>query len=362
MPVEKAARKRIEEILRRGRVPGCSLAIADRAGNVRSDAFGFADVRRERATTADTSFHLFSGTKLYTAAAVMILQERGQLSLDEPVATYLGELPLRHSITVRQLASHDSGLRDTLAGFFAVHVRDEPMPSTADALGRYRLGRGKRPGSGAQYRNVNYAILGELISRVSGQPYIAFVRATLLDPLGARVAFQYDDELAEHEAVGYSSRSSPMRLLLRMVVPGLLQRIEGARVGSLVELSSFALDTAAIGGLVGSARQFIPFVSEFLSNDDGVLTAESKRAMLTVQAKGRAGIASKVGVGLGWKLGRLDSGIEFWNHEGGGPGFTSETRIYPSERLGIVVLMNTTHSSKLSWLTHEICEVVRATE
>lgn len=360
MPVDSSARARIEQILERGRVPGCSLAVVQ-GGAVERDAFGFSDLRSKRPVSEETIFHLFSGTKLYTAAALMILVERGLVSLDEPVATYLEELPLRHPVTLRQLASHNSGLRDTLRAFFAVHLRGEATPSTADALARYRLDHGKEPGGGVAYRNANYAILGEVISRVSEQPYASFVRDSLLVPLGAGVSFEEGEGAESKVATGYIGRFTLMRLLIRLIVPGLLQRVEDRPLGRRVELHSFALDTAAIGGLVGTAQDFIPFLTEFLSQEDGVLSAESKRTTLTLQAKGRAGIASKTGVGIGWKLGELAGGTEFWNHEGGGPGFTSETRIYPADGMGVVLLMNTMHSAKISWLAHEICETLRAT-
>jgi len=354
MSTDEATRTRIEEKLTRARVPGCSLALVDSRGQVQSDAFGSADLRNNRPTTVETIYHLFSGTKLFTAAALMLLQERGVVSLDEPITTYLDDLPLRHPVTVRQLASHNSGLRDTLRGFFAVHRKGESSVSTAEALTRYRLDHGKPPGRGAAYRNVNYAILGELISRVSGQPYPAFVTDALLAPLGADVAFEYGNETDADEAVGYIDRWSPMRGLIRLLVPGLLQRIEGSPLGRRVELSSVELDTAAIGGLVGTARDFAPFLVEMLSPSDGVLSAKSKSEMLTLHARGAAGIVSREGVGLAWK-----KGIDFWNHEGGGPGFTSETRLYPAERLGMTLLMNVTQRGKWSRFAHDLCEMVR---
>jgi CubicO group peptidase (beta-lactamase class C family) len=97
---------------------------------------------------------------------------------------------------------------------------------------------------------------------------------------------------------------------------------------------------------------------EMLSDDDGLLRASSKREMLTLQASGAAGIMSRDGVGLAWKLGTA-GGVRFWNHEGGGPGFCSETRIYPSAGLGVVVLMNLSQSKRLSTVCHQLCETIR---
>ncbi|HMR09202.1 MAG TPA: serine hydrolase domain-containing protein, partial [Polyangiaceae bacterium] len=341
-------------MLKKARVPGCSVAVW-RAGAQATANFGLSDVEAQRHVESSTVFHLFSGTKPYTAAAVMLLRERGLVELDGPVGDYVGDLRLRNPISVRQLLSHSSGLADTLAGFLAVHFEGTPMPSSAAALARYRTDQGKRPGRKAAYRNVNYAILGELVTRVSGVPYVQFVQTQLLGPLKSGATFTYNSENQPHAAVGYISRFNPMRWLLRFMMPEVSRQLERARLGSLVPLNQYTLDTAAIGGLLGCATDFLPMASELLKTTNGILSADSKREMLTVQSPGAAGIASRVGVGIGWKCGR-HRGVEFWNHEGGGAGFTSETRIYPDTNLAVVILMNATQSKKLSMLAHEICE------
>ena len=344
-------------MLRKHGVPGC--AIAARLGDTHlAFDIGSADAAGTRPVDAQTVFHLFSGTKLYTAAALMRLHERGAVDLDQPVSTYLPDLALRHPITARQLASHSSGLPDTLSAFLAVHFFGDPPPTTAAALSRYRTAKGKPPGGKAAYRNVNYAILGELITRVSGMPYPEAVAADVLGPLGSAASFAYDEATRARAAEGTIGRFQPTRWLLRFMSPDVSKRLERERHGGVVPLAEFSLDTAAIGGLIGCAADFLPLAVEMLSNEDGVLSAESKREMLTMQARGQAGIVSAEGVGLGWKLGRAN-GVELWNHEGGGAGFTSETRIYPRDGVAVVVLMNKTQTRKLSWLAHEMCELLR---
>ena len=349
--------KAIERTLIGAGIPGCSLAILHR-GVRTAWAWGMADIAQGRPVTHHTVFHLFSATKLYTAATIMRLVESGILDLEAPVSRYLPSLPLDHAVTLRQLASHASGLPETLRGFLAVHPAGAPAPDTAQALARYRTRGGTPPGLRVAYRNVNYAILGEVVSAVSGQAYTTFIGQEVLAPLRTAAHFEYTPGDAD-VAVGYIHRFDPMRWLLKGMMPALSRQLEGDRVGTLVGLRPFALDTAAIGGLLGAAGDFLPFVAEMLSPGDGVLRAGSKRAMLTLQARGAAGIASTTGVGLGWKLGRV-AGTDFWNHEGGGPGFTSETRLYPGEQLGVVVLTNASHTRARSLAAHAICEAIRA--
>jgi len=339
-------------------VPGAVVGVIEADSAVDVFAVGSASLAPKRPTSAETVFCLFSGTKLYTATALMLLVEQEVVDLDAPVQHYLPSLELPHGVTVRQLASHDSGLADTLRAFVSVHRASADAPSTTEALARYRLDKGTEPGGGASYRNVNYALLGELISECSGVPYAEFVMRSVIEPLGADVAFSYLPEMVERQATGFMPRWSPVRPAMRWLMPGAHQWLPDAPHGRLMSLSPFGLDTAAIGGLVGSATGFLPLLGEMLSADDGLLRADSKREMLTAHASGAAGIMSRDGVGLGWKRGLVD-GVEFWNHEGGGPGFCTETRLYPSAGLGIVMLMNLSQSKRLSRACHELCESIR---
>jgi CubicO group peptidase (beta-lactamase class C family) len=318
---------------------------------------GRASLAPTTPVSADTLFHLFSGTKVYTAAALMVLADRGAVSLDDSVSKYLGDLKLSYPITLRQLASHQSGLPDTLRAFLAVHLAGAPPLSTKEALARFSVSGGQPPGQRAAYRNVNFAILGEVIARVTAQPFCDFVRNAVLQPLKTTAHFETNADPAEPLATGYQPRWSPMRLLLPFVISNTAQ-LFGRPIGGLIPLARFNLDTAAIGGLLGSAEAFLPMLSEMLSSEDGVLSAGAKRQMLTLQAHGAAGVVSRVGVGLAWKMGQVDDTV-FWNHEGGGPGFCTETRLYPEAGLGFVILMNRTQDSRLSRLAHDMCEDLR---
>ena len=114
------------------------------------------------------------------------------------------------------------------------------------------------------------------------------------------------------------------------------------------------------GGLIGSVRDFAPLVRQAMSASLPL----HDESFVKMQAAGAVGIESKVGVGLGWKHGVTADGVPFRNHEGGGPGFTTETRVYLAAKdtapLGVVVLLSRwglTMSECV--LCHEICEYVR---
>jgi D-alanyl-D-alanine carboxypeptidase len=349
----------IERLLESARIPGCSLAVIGRDGVVWSHGFGFADVASKRPVTESTVFHLFSGTKLFTATAILQLVEGNQLDLETSVSTYLPQLPLARDITLRALLSHASGLKETLRGFLAVYFAGEDPPTTEQALAGYDLRSRGSPSGKARYRNVNYAILGEVVSRVSGLPYRTFVRQRILSPLSSDAGFDVSDFNLDDLATGYIARWDPTRALLRLLDPSTSRRIyRGRTKDGLVALEHFNLVTSAIGGLVGSVSSFAPFIRSQLTDGSPLLSPKSVQSMQAMVARGRAGIESKVGVGLGWKIG-LVGDCRFLNHEGGGAGFTSELRLYPDEGLGMVVLMNRSSMSGTMRVAHTICETIR---
>lgn len=351
--------ERIQAELTAAGIPGCSLVVVNRDGILAAEAFGYASLTQARLATPHTAYHLFSATKLYTATACMQLVEQGKLQLTEAVADVLPEYrdKLSSALTVQHLLSHTSGLKDTTKALLAVHVDGERAPTTVEALSRYTIRSTRPPGQPVEYRNVNYALLGEIVTRRSGQPYTSYVMEHILRPLGMRVAFSLTPEMKSDAACGYIEYWNPMRLMLRWFMPDVARKVSGPRIGKWLELKDYNLDTAAIGGLVGSAVEFAPFLIAHLKDGQDILQANSVRQMQTVVAQGQAGFEAKLGVGLGWKIGQVN-GHAFLNHEGGGAGFTSETRLYPQDQIGIIMLMNVM-GVKANRLAHRVCEMIR---
>lgn len=347
----------IQRLLARSRIPGCSIAVVNRSVTLWSQGFGYADVETARPADSSTVYHLFSGTKLFTATAVLQLVEDGALDLEAEATTYLSDLPQLERIKLRHLLSHTSGLKETLRGFLAVYFPGEAAPTTAQALARYELRGGGDPGKKVQYRNVNYAVLGELVSRVSGLPYREYVRRRILGSLCSEADFEVTENARARLATGYLSRWDPMRALHRLLMPSVSRRLHRGRTKGLVVLNDYNLSTASIGGLVGSVEDFAPFVQSQLNGGTPLLSEETTRQMQTLVARGRAGIESRVGVGLGWKIGLADD-HPFLNHEGGGAGFTSEMRLYPEAGIGVVLAMNVSSMAKTMRVAHRICELL----
>lgn len=349
----------IERELRAAKIPGCSIAVVDSASVLWSGGFGYANLHKHLAADKDTVYHLFSGTKLFTAVAVLRLAECGRLKLDDTISKFIPSAKAARGVTLLHLLSHRSGLKDTMKGLLSVSFAGEEPLTTAQALAKYKIEAARGPGERVEYRNVNYALLGEVVSRVSGVDYRDSVCRNILGPLGMHADFAVTDAMRPHAAAGYIGRWDPMRFAFWFMLPAVARRLYGGRIGGLIELNEYNLDSAAIGGLVGSVVDFGRFLQMQLGGGGGVLSRESTRLMQTMVARGQAGVESRLGIGLGWKFGRSGTRV-FLNHEGAGAGFTSELRLYPEEGVGIALAMNLMRAPATMRVAHRVCEAVVA--
>lgn len=144
-------------------------------------------VDRERTVPMDAgrAFQIGSQSKMFTAAAILLLVRDGRLSLDDAASAWVPDVPSLADATLRQLLTHTSGLGDGVAAM------DVPKPPPQVPVGFRELvflseldGRRFAPGARFDYNNFGYDVLGEVIERVSGRPAGEFIRERILAPLG----------------------------------------------------------------------------------------------------------------------------------------------------------------------------------
>ena len=178
-----------------------------RNGEVLLDrGYGLANREWGVANAGDTRFRLASVSKQFTAAAVMILKERGLVDLDAPVKTWLPDAPAAwDGVTARRLLNHTAGLPDftRLDGYEALKTQ----ATTVEALiARFRdRPLDFQPGEKFAYSNSGYILLTAVIEKASGQTYADFVRENLFQPLGMSDS-GYDDHafVLARRASGYT--------------------------------------------------------------------------------------------------------------------------------------------------------------
>ncbi|HWY21449.1 MAG TPA: serine hydrolase domain-containing protein [Candidatus Acidoferrum sp.] len=165
-------------------VPGLAFAVMKNGRILRQGAYGLANVETGAHVGIDSVFELASVTKPITAVSVMMLVEQKKLAFDDPVDKYLAEVPAPwHEITIRELLSHTSGLREYgLVKCDGSELLDISTRQQFEDLIKSPLLFA--PGTGTQYSDAGYFILGMIIESVSGQSYRDFLQQRIFGPLG----------------------------------------------------------------------------------------------------------------------------------------------------------------------------------
>ncbi|MDF1503458.1 serine hydrolase [Roseisolibacter sp. H3M3-2] len=328
----------IPELMRKHGIPGGAVAVVRDGRLLYARGFGYADVEGRTPVQPDALFRIASVSKPITAAAVMTLVEAGRLALDDRVAPFVAHLapapgaavdPRWEQVTVRHLLTHTGGWdRDRPNGGFdpmfrpaiAAAAVNAPAPASAETVIRYMKGMPLdfAPGERYAYSNFGYAILGRVIERASGMPYEEYVRARVLQPVGAVRTRQgrtrIGDALADEVRYYF-----PGMALNAPLVPSVFAA-DGAAPVNYGGFHVEAMD--AHGGWVSSAVDLLRFVAGV----DGRAGRPDILGAATVAAMTGTGPAVCAGgacyYAAGWLV-RPTQGDASWWHGGSLPGTTA---------------------------------------
>jgi CubicO group peptidase (beta-lactamase class C family) len=296
--------------------PGCAVGVSRRGRVFFERGYGMADIESGAPMTPNTVVHAASLAKQVTALSVLLLAREGKLSLDDDVRRYVPELPqYEKTITVRHLLTHTSGLRDFFELLILARGRfEEDRVTDADAIAMVGRQRALNfpPGSEYLYSNTGYLLAARVVSRVSGQPFPAFVADRILAPLGMTRTRLRDDVamLIPGRALGYAPRGSGWR----------------TSVSNFDVVGSTNLETT-VGDLLRLADNLAhPVVG------DSTLVRQMRTAALLATGDTTA-------YGLGLSLAR-DRGRTVVEHEGRDPGFRAYLGWYPDDSLAVALLCN----------------------
>lgn len=193
--------------------PGVAIGVYHQGKPVYVATRGLADLEQNTLVTPRTVFNVASVSKHVTAFAVLLLVHNGKLKLDDDVRKYLPHVPdFGHSITVRQLIFHTSGLREEGNLFIMAGRSKEDYRRQRQALNLVAAQRALNfsPGTDHLYSNTNYVLLAELVSAVSGRSFRDFTSERIFRPLGMTQSFFRDDihELIPGKANSYGRNKS----------------------------------------------------------------------------------------------------------------------------------------------------------
>src|SRR5499425_1628505 len=192
------------EALEQSGVPSASVAVVKDGQIVYLKAYGSARLEPKTPATSAMRYSIGSISKQFTAAAILLLQEEGKLSLDDKVAKFIPDLTRANEVTIRQLLSHTSGYQDYWPQDYVMPMMLKPVTAQKimNTWARKRLDF--EPGTKWQYSNTNFVIAGVIVEKASGMPLLQFLREKVFTPLGMSSVFDIDSaKLSETEPMGY---------------------------------------------------------------------------------------------------------------------------------------------------------------
>jgi CubicO group peptidase (beta-lactamase class C family) len=299
----------------RQRLPSIVAGLVRAGELVWSGAAGSLDGRADATTPDDdTQYRLGSISKTFVAVEVLRLRDAGALDLADRIDAHLPEVPFGH-VTIAQLLTHTSGLQAETDGPWW----ERSPGGDWEALLASGVALRFTPGTTHHYSNVGYAVLGELVARLRGEPWPEAVRRGVLEPLGMR--------RTTTRPVGAAA-------------PGWAVHPQADLLHAEPEHDAKAMGPA---GQLWSTVHDMRAWCAFLAGDTGdVLAATTLAEMLRpVAVSDVPGAAWGVAHGLGWQVWNA-AGRRFGGHGGSMPGFLAQLRVDLDSGDGLVLMTNAT--------------------
>ena len=322
----------VAEVLHKTGVPSASLAVVQHGKIVYTHAYGLARMEPRMPATTEMRYAIGSISKQFTAAAVLLLQQEGKLSLDDTVSKYIPGLTCGDEVTIRELLSHTSGYRDYWPEDYVMPpmMQPEAPQQILDTWAKGPLDFA--PGTEWQYSNTNFVIAGQIVEKVSGEPLMRFLTEHIFRPLGMKSVRDFDESgLGAGDPTGY----------YRHALGPLRPAPEEGRgwMSSAGELAMTAHDLA---------------LWDVSLIDETVMNPESYRQMFT-EVKLKDGKGTHYGLGV-QVLNR--DGHRVIEHSGEVAGFVSDNEVLIDDGDGVVVLTNQIAASAASSIAHTVAQAL----
>ena len=201
------------DVLKQTGAPSASVAIVKDGKLVYTRAYGNAHLDPPVPATPDMRYSIGSISKQFTAAAILLLQEQGKLSLDDAVGKYVPGLTRGDEVTIREILSHTSGYQDYAPEDYPVASQLKPVTPQQILNEWATKPLDFEPGTQWQYSNTNYVIAGLIVEKVTGGKLFDFLNEHIFHPLGMKSAWNSDaKELPPADAAPYMRNAlGPLR-------------------------------------------------------------------------------------------------------------------------------------------------------
>jgi D-alanyl-D-alanine carboxypeptidase len=322
-----------EQVLHDTGVPSASVGIVVGGQVVMTAAYGDARLQPLVKATPAMKYPIGSISKQFTAAAVLLLQQDGKLSLDDTVSRWFPELTRANEVTLREILSHTSGYEDYAPQDYTIPLWVQP----ADPVKLVHLWAEKPldfdPGTQWQYSNTNFVLAALIVQKASGMPYWQFMETRVLQPLRLTEVINLDTDRKAIEPLGY------MRNALGPLRPA---QMEGP---------GWYFGDASLGMPVASLLKW-----DISLMDETLLRRASYQEMETA-VKLKNGEDTHYGLGVEVIQANGHRMIE---HSGEVGGFVAENMVFPDDKVAIAVLTNEEASSAASLIARAIVPLLLA--
>jgi D-alanyl-D-alanine carboxypeptidase len=312
-------------------VPSASIAIAQGDTIVYAQAFGLANVTPPKPAAANIAYPIGSISKQFTAQAVLLLQQQGKLSIDDPVAKYFPELTRATDVKLRNLMTMTSGYEDFAPQDYIIPIWLKNVDPAAIIHEWATKPLDFEPGTQWQYSNTNYVLLGLIVQKVTGEPLMQFLRENVLDPLHLPGIFNAYTQREKLEVTGYVSNA---------MAPVRVQPLEGN--GWYFGDGDLAMPASTL------AQWDLDILNQKL------LTPASYQQFETPFTL-KNGKSSNYGLGT---FVRTLNSHPMLEHGGEVGGYVAENMAFPEDHLAIVVLTNQVASDAASEIAHNIATLL----
>jgi CubicO group peptidase (beta-lactamase class C family) len=297
--------------------PGCSLGVVREGEMIYKRGYGMANLEYGIALSPRSVFRTGSVGKQFTAMAIAVLDQQGELSLDDPLSKFFPEFPgWADEITIRHLVHHTSGIRDYLTLAWLAGKGDEDHYSDEYALDL--LARQKNlnfaPGDKHLYSNSGYLLLAHSVKRATGMSLREWAAKNLFGPLGMKSSHFHDDHthIVPYRADGYAPSEDGF------------------------SISMTTLDMVGDGGVYSTVEDFLLWDRNFYDNKLGTGGDELIR-LVTTPGQLNSGDEMTYAFGLDAVEHR---GLPMIAHGGAFVGFRADTIRFPEQQLSVVVYCN----------------------
>jgi CubicO group peptidase (beta-lactamase class C family) len=292
--------------------PGYAVMIIKDSEIIYLKNIGLADLASHKEINQSTAFYLASLSKQFTAMAIMILYERGELVYDDPISKYFPEFPdYGKEITIRNLLTHSSGLRDhyDVVGVDIDSLTNQDVWNVLKTQDSLQF----KPGSKMQYSNSGYVLLAMLVERITAQPFSRFLTENIFAPLEMKNTLVYDERkpYIANRGIGYIRNDT----------------------GSFSS-SDYTLSTTGAGGMYSTLEDLYKW-DQALNSEKLVKNETFEDALSSFLTIDR----NKTNYGFGWMSNEYE-GIDYHYHTGSLKGFRNIILRIPEHQFTFIVLSN----------------------